>query len=87
MTGYTPSRGLPCHALKVNPLKEYRCIDEVTIAGVPFCDLKGIQIKTMEIYDTKPNLCHNLVTQSSFMNKITISFHAGLLGKPLRRVS
>ena len=41
-----------CHAHRVNHLNEgaENCyVDGVTIVGVPFCDLKGIQLKTIEI--------------------------------------
>ena len=41
-----------CHAHRVNPSKERaeNCyVDGVTIIGVPFCGLKRIEIKTMEI--------------------------------------
>ena len=45
-------RSKVCHANRVNPLDESvenRYVDGVTIVGVPFCGLKGIGIKTMEI--------------------------------------
>ena len=45
-------RSKVCHAHRVNPLKESveNCyVDGVTIVGVPFCGLKRIEIKTMEI--------------------------------------
>ena len=41
-----------CHAHRVNHLKERaeNCyVDGVTIVGVHFCDLKGIQLKAIEI--------------------------------------
>ena len=63
MTDYVRKiRSKVCHAYRVNPLEEWVenwYVDGVTIVGVPFCGLKGIEIKTMEIYDTKPNLCQN----------------------------
>ena len=40
------------HVHRVNPIKERveNCyVDGLTIVGVPFCGLKGINIKTMEI--------------------------------------
>ena len=42
-------RSKVCHAYRVNPLEENLYVDRVTIVGVPFCGLKGIKIKTMEI--------------------------------------
>ena len=45
-------RSKVCHAYRVNPLEESveNCyVDGATIVGVPFCGLKGIGIKTMEI--------------------------------------
>ena len=41
-----------CHAYRVNPLEESAAnlyVDGITIVEVPFCSLKGIRIKTMEI--------------------------------------
>ena len=47
-----------CHAHRVNRLKERaeNCyVDGVTIVGVPFCGLKGIQLKAIEIsHKTQP---------------------------------
>ena len=45
-------RSKVCHAYRVNPLEESvenRYVDGATIVGVPFCGLKRIRIKTMEI--------------------------------------
>ena len=45
-------RSKVCHAHRVNRLKEWaeKCyVDGVTIVGVPFCGLKGIQLKAIEI--------------------------------------
>ena len=45
-------RSKVCHAYRVNPLEESVenwYVDGATIVGVPFCGLKGIGIKTMEI--------------------------------------
>ena len=45
-------RSKVCHAYRVNPLEESvenGYVDGVTIVGVPFCGLKEIQVKTMEI--------------------------------------
>ena len=45
-------RSKVCHAYRVNPLEESvenSYVDGATIVGVPFCGLKGIGIKTMEI--------------------------------------
>ena len=42
-----------CHAHRVNHLKEWaeNCyVDGLTIVGVPFCGLKGIQLKAIEIW-------------------------------------
>ena len=51
------------HAYKVNHWKELVetwHLDGGTIVGLPFCDLKGVGNKTMEIlYDTKPNQCQS----------------------------
>ena len=53
MTNYLRKiRSKVCHAHRVNPLKESaeNCyVDGVIIIGVPFCDLKRIEIKTVEI--------------------------------------
>ena len=53
MTAYSCKIRLKvCHSHRLNPLKERaeNCyVDVVTIVGVPFCDLKGNQIKAMEI--------------------------------------
>ena len=53
MTDYLrTTRSKVCHAYRVNPLEELVeniYVDEVTIVGVPYCGLKGIEIKTMEI--------------------------------------
>ena len=41
-----------CHTYRVNPLEESvenRYVDGATIVGVPFCGLKGIGVKTIEI--------------------------------------
>ena len=47
MTDYLHKiRSKVCHAYRVNPLEE--SVDGATIAGVPFCGLKRIGIKTME---------------------------------------
>ena len=46
------TRSICCHAYRVNHFMELveNCyIDGVTIVGVPFCGLKGIDISTMEI--------------------------------------
>ena len=45
-------RSKVCHAHRVNPLKEWveNCyVDGVTIVGVPFCGLKRIEVKIIEI--------------------------------------
>ena len=45
-------RSKVCHAYRVSPLEESveNCyVDGATIVGVPFCSLKRIGIKTMEI--------------------------------------
>ena len=53
MTDYLRKiRSKVCHAHRVNRLKESaeNCyVDGVTIVGVPFCGLKGIQLKAIEI--------------------------------------
>ena len=53
MTDYLRKiRSNVCHAYRVNPLEESvenLYVDGTTIVGVPFCGLKGIEIKTMEI--------------------------------------
>ena len=53
MTDYLRKiRSKVCHAHRVNPFEERveKCyVNGVTIVGVPFCGLKGIEIKTMEI--------------------------------------
>ena len=53
MTNYLHKvRSKVCHAYKVNPLEESvenSYVDGATIVGVPFCGLKRIGIKTMEI--------------------------------------
>ena len=53
MTDYSRKvRSKVCHVHRVNPLKERaeNCyVDGVTIVGVPFFGLQGIQIKAMEI--------------------------------------
>ena len=59
MTDYLRKiRSKVCHAYRVNLLEESvenRYVDGATIVGVPFCGLKGIEIKTMEIlHKTQP---------------------------------
>ena len=53
MTDYLRKiRSKVCHAYRVNSFKESveNCyVDGETIVGVPFCGLKGIEIKTTEI--------------------------------------
>ena len=53
MTAYLRKiRSKVCHAHRVNRLKESaeNCyVDGVTIVGVPFCGLKEIQLKAIEI--------------------------------------
>ena len=53
MTDYLRKiRSKVCHAHRVNRWKEYpdNCyVDGITIVGVPFCGLKGIQLKAIEI--------------------------------------
>ena len=53
MTDYLRKiRSKVCHAYRVNPLEESvenLYVDGLTIVGVPFCGLKGIEIKTTEI--------------------------------------
>ena len=53
ITDYSPKiRSKVSHAHKVNLLKESaenRYVDGVTVVAVPFCGLKGIQIKAIEI--------------------------------------
>ena len=51
MTDYfCKRRSKVCHAYRVNPLEEsVENVDGATIVGVPFCGLKRIGIKTMEI--------------------------------------
>ena len=53
MTDYLHKiRSKVCHAYRVNPLEESvekSYVDGATIVGVPFCGLKEIGIKTMEI--------------------------------------
>ena len=53
MTDYLRKiRSKVCHAYRVNPLEksaENSYVDGATIVGVPFCGLKGIGIKPMEI--------------------------------------
>ena len=53
MTDYSrKTRSICCHAYRVNRFIERveNCyVDGVTIVGVPFGGLKGIEIKTMEI--------------------------------------
>ena len=39
------------------PTGETWHVDGVSVIGVPFCGLKGINAKIMEIIDTKPNQC------------------------------
>ena len=46
-------RSKVCHAYRVNPLEESVenwYVDGATIVGVPFCGLKGIGEKTIEIW-------------------------------------
>ena len=53
MTDYLRKiRSKVCHAYRVNSFEESveNCyVDGTTIVGVPFCGLKGIEIKTTEI--------------------------------------
>ena len=44
-----------CHAHRVNPSEEWvenYYVVGVTIIGMSFCDLKGVQIKTMDMWHT-----------------------------------
>ena len=87
MTDYSrKTRSICCHAYRVNRFMDWaeNCyVDGVTIVGVPFGSLKGIEIKTTEIW-------HKIQPVSQLRDRFLVikkySF-LRLLGKPLRAMS